>query len=227
VLASLDAGETQRADDLLATLTRHADLGRHLVEPWRVVVAGAVNAGKSSLVNALVGYQRSIVTPIPGTTRDVVTVRLAVDGWPIELADTAGLRDDADQLEQQGIQLSTTAVQQADLRLWILDATTEPLWPSTQDVLLVVNKIDQPAVWDLNRAGNAVQVSALTGAGLPELLRSISSFLVPEPPAPGAALPFTPYLSDGVTQARQHLLAGRFDEARSQLSMALHSSSGT
>src|SRR5262249_7726954 len=66
-------------------------VGRHLVEPWKVVVAGPPNVGKSSLVNALAGYQRSVVSEVAGTTRDAVSVRTAFDGWPVELIDTAGL----------------------------------------------------------------------------------------------------------------------------------------
>ena len=67
-----------------------------------MVIAGAANVGKSSLVNALAGYQRSVVAATPGTTRDVVTALIAVDGWPVELADTAGWRTDADPLERKG-----------------------------------------------------------------------------------------------------------------------------
>jgi tRNA modification GTPase len=68
------------------------DLGRHLTRPWRVVVAGAPNVGKSSLINALAGFTRTVVTAVPGTTRDVVATAAAIDGWPVELIDTAGLR---------------------------------------------------------------------------------------------------------------------------------------
>ena len=68
-------------------------VGLRLVSGWRVVLAGRPNVGKSRLLNALAGYERAIVDPTPGTTRDVVTVRTALDGWPVELADTAGLRD--------------------------------------------------------------------------------------------------------------------------------------
>ena len=104
-------------------LARYAPLGRRLTAPWRVVVAGPPNVGKSSLVNALAGYQRSIVAPTPGTTRDVVTTRLAIDGWPVELADTAGVREATDALETQGVRLAREATAAADLCLWVLDAS--------------------------------------------------------------------------------------------------------
>src|SRR5207244_11945531 len=90
--AALRRGDAMEAGRLLDELARYAGVGRHLTAPWRVAVAGAPNVGKSSLVNALAGYQRSVVAPTPGTTRDVVTALLAIDGWPVELADTAGLR---------------------------------------------------------------------------------------------------------------------------------------
>ena len=87
-----DRGETslarRRIDDLLA----RAELGRHLTRSWSVVLAGRPNVGKSSLLNALAGYDRAIVHPTPGTTRDAVTFATAIDGLPVELCDTAGLR---------------------------------------------------------------------------------------------------------------------------------------
>ncbi len=110
------------------------------------------------------------MTPTPGTTRDVVTTRLAIDGWPVELADTAGVRDATDVLETQGVRMARETTAAADLCLWVLDASAAPVWPEFQGtVQLVVNKIDRPAAWDPNEAAGAVRVSALTGAGLAEL----------------------------------------------------------
>ena len=83
-----------------------------------MVVAGAPNVGKSSLVNALAGFQRSVVSEIAGTTRDVVSVQLAFDGWPVELTDTAGLRE-AEGLEAEGVARANRALAEADLVLWV------------------------------------------------------------------------------------------------------------
>src|SRR5262249_24412086 len=190
---------------LLAELDGRAALGRHLTAPWRVIVAGAPNVGKSSLVNALAGYQRSVVAATPGTTRDVVTTPLAVDGWPVEVADTAGWREPAGALERQGIERARAAAAGADLCLWVLDASAAWVGPERDTPRCGVNKIARPAAWDLSQAASAVRVSARTGAGLPELCQALSRWLVPNPPPTGAAVPFTPSLAEGIAEAQRSL----------------------
>src|SRR5439155_6204210 len=111
----LRAGRQAEAATRVADLLRLAPVGRHLVVPWRVVVAGAPNVGKSSLVNALAGFQRCVVTPMPGTTRDAVTTLIAVDGWPVELIDTAGIRNVADDLESAGVDRARRTAADADV----------------------------------------------------------------------------------------------------------------
>ena len=204
VRAALDAGDGPRAERLLDEIRRYADLGRHLTRPWRVVVAGAPNVGKSSLVNALAGFQRSVVSETPGTTRDVVTTRLAIEGWPVELVDTAGLREGGETLEEMGIRLARAAAETADLCLWVSDASAPPTCPPpdlTVRTLFVVNKIDlaagtseEPPAASLAPRPSPlapVLVSARTGAGIAELCAALAHVLVPEVPPPGAAVPFT------------------------------------
>jgi tRNA modification GTPase len=219
IQVSLDRGEVISATARLDEMARYAALGRHLTVPWRVTVAGAPNVGKSSLVNALAGYQRSIVAATPGTTRDVVTLALAVDGWPVELSDTAGLRASGEALEEAGIHRAREAVAGADLCLWVLDASTEPVWPDASSgvVRFIVNKIDLPSAWDINRAEGAVRVSAQTGAGLAELCSALSDWLVPEVPCAGAAVPFGDPLSNGVLEARRLVAAEQTASARKLL----------
>jgi tRNA modification GTPase len=214
------------AEMMLRGVVKNVPVGRHLIEPWKVVLAGAPNVGKSSLLNALAGYQRSIVAPTPGTTRDVVTTTVALDGWPVELADTAGLRQHTGAVEEQGIERARGAAAAADLCLWVLDAGAEPAWPDVppERVLLVVNKVDLAPAWDLTRAAGAVHVSARTGAGLPELCDAVVSRLVPYAPGPGEAVPFTPELCDAVEEAYSHLIAGRIDDARRVLAGLVESS---
>jgi tRNA modification GTPase len=216
ILQALQRGEIAAAEEQLTQLARYASLGQHLTQPWRVVVAGAPNVGKSSLVNALAGYQRSIVAATPGTTRDVVTTRIALDGWLIELADTAGLRSEAEALEEQGIRRARATAADADLCLWLLDGSSSPVWPSEPlaSVQLVINKCDLPPAWDWDSATGAVCVSARTGAGLPELCAAVVARLVPDPPPSGAAVPFPPSLAAGVAEVRRRLATGDAAEAQ-------------
>jgi tRNA modification GTPase len=215
IQAALRENQLAEGEARLRDLVRYRGLGRHLTTPWRMVIAGAPNVGKSSLVNALAGYQRSVVAAIPGTTRDVVTTLIAIDGWPVELADTAGLRPGGAALEQMGIDRARAAAAEADLCLWVLDGSAAPVWPaeSSHSPQLVVNKVDLAPAWDLAQAGTAVQVSAKTGTGLEELSRRLAQRLVPDPPDPGAAVPFTATLCDQVEEAFHHNSHNRVADA--------------
>jgi tRNA modification GTPase len=189
--------------DGLHDLARFADIGRHLVEPWKVIVAGPPNVGKSSLVNALAGFQRTVVSAVAGTTRDAVSVPLTFDGWPVELTDTAGLRD-AEGLEAEGIDRAKRVLAGADLVIWLIDATS-PVFPPEGHVGLVVwNKADLAGC-------PGFAVSALTGHGVSELAAEIARRLVPDPPPHGAAVPYTPALAAAVETA---LAAGPAEATR-------------
>ena len=177
----------------------YAALGRHLVAPWKVVIAGSPNVGKSSLINALAGFRRSVVSPIPGTTRDVVRVQLAFDGCPVELSDTAGIRSGADELESAGIDRAQAAYAAADLRVLVVDLSAEHRdWPDLHPApdLIVGNKLDAACTADF---GSLIPVSATRGDGLPALIAAIVKCLVPNVPPPGAGVPFTPELCDAAT----------------------------
>jgi tRNA modification GTPase len=213
--AALDRQDLVEAGRLLDCLLRYVPVGRHLTAPWRVAILGAPNVGKSSLANRLAGYQRSVVSPVAGTTRDVVSTLLAVDGWPVELIDTAGWREGAEDLEGQGIALARQAGSEADLCLWVLDASAPPVWPNTEvpGTHFVINKTDLQAVWDLGKVPDALHVSALTAVGVAELLEALARWLVPDPPSPGAAAPFTPEQCSCVQEARRLLAGGHSEEA--------------
>jgi tRNA modification GTPase len=186
----------------LAILARYAPLAEHLITPWQVAIVGPPNAGKSSLLNALAGFPRAIVSPIPGTTRDAVTVTLAFDGWPVQLIDTAGLRETSDALEAAGIARTRSWLAQAELVLWVADAASgEGLAVDLPShALLVANKCDLLAK-DASLPPHAWRISARTGAGLDALCAAILKRLVPDPPPPGAPVPFTPALAKAVLQA--------------------------
>ena len=178
----------------LQRLLKMAEVGLHLVKPWRVVLAGLPNVGKSSLLNAVLGYRRAIVFDEPGTTRDVVRATTAVEGWPVEFLDTAGTRASADPLETAGVLLSREQLAEADLVVLLLDAS-QPETPEEMALqaeisapLLVWNKCDLPSVRPA--PASSLPLSAHTGTGLPALLNAVVQRLIPTPPLPGEAVPF-------------------------------------
>lgn len=202
-------GARRRLEEILA----QAATGLHLVQPWRVVVAGPPNAGKSTLVNAIVGYARAIVDPQAGTTRDLVTALTAVDGWPVELCDTAGLRDAAHPVEQAGVDIARRSLADADLVLLIFDlsqpwtAGEQELVSAQPEAIVVHNKADfAPCAVTARPPGH--RVSALYRDGIEDLLRAIATRLVPHPPAPGAAVPFTPEQASMLFRASHALAQG-------------------
>jgi tRNA modification GTPase len=181
----------------LNELLRWSRFGMHLTQPWEVVLTGRPNVGKSSLINALVGYARSIVYAEPGTTRDVVTAETALDGWPIQFADTAGIRDSHDEIESAGIDRARRKLQEADCRIVLLDTSRAPHdddfallrdWP---DALVVAHKSDLENVWGHQIPVGALRASSVTGEGVDALSRAIVQRLVPEVPPPGTAMPVT------------------------------------
>lgn len=152
--------------------------GRVVREGARVVLIGRPNVGKSSLFNALLAQERAIVTDIAGTTRDTIEEELDLDGIPVRLVDTAGLRDAADPVEREGVRRAETAGREADLRILVLDATRDPdageLEAATGDgTLVVANKSDLEPRGPLS----ALPVSARTGAGTLTLREKISERL--------------------------------------------------
>lgn len=191
-----DRGDTATAHARIDRLLANAAVGLRLTEPYRVVLTGRPNVGKSSLINALVGYQRAVVFDEPGTTRDVVTAGAVFDGWPVELSDTAGIRTATDELESAGIAAARRRLAEADLVVAVFDLA-EP-WSDADDSLLsehpqaiiVHNKADLPTKNDARRPAG-LHVSAVNGTGIDELIAMIVARLVPHPPAPGEAVPFT------------------------------------
>jgi tRNA modification GTPase len=194
--AARAAGDHAAARRMAERLLAAARVGLRLVQPWRVVLAGDVNAGKSSLMNAIVGHGRSIVSSVPGTTRDVVTARTVLDGWEFDLVDVAGTRADATSaVERAGIAGALAARESADLVLRVVPADALPSEGATPgpNELVVVTKAD--LVPGVSLAG-AVVTSAVTNAGLDTLVATIVDHLVPEarrdPDLLAVPVPFTP-----------------------------------
>ena len=204
-------------DGAFVALARGAEQGRLLHDGCTVVIAGRPNAGKSSLMNALAGYDAAIVAALPGTTRDLLRERIHIDGLPVTLLDTAGLRAQADAVEAEGMRRARRAIEAADRVLYLVDGTDiEALaaWPdeiaglgATVPVTLLFNKTDliatprgaaAPAATGPGSAGtfaaDALHVSALTGAGLDALRAHIR-----------AAAGYLPGDSDTFSARRRHL----------------------
>ncbi|MDH3532051.1 MAG: tRNA uridine-5-carboxymethylaminomethyl(34) synthesis GTPase MnmE [Gammaproteobacteria bacterium] len=158
-------------------LLDEARVGRVLRDGYRVVIVGKPNAGKSSLLNRLSGEDAAIVTEVAGTTRDILREQINIDGLAVELIDTAGLRDDPDRIEAEGIRRAREALKGADAVLWVQDATagTAPALeediPDAAEVIVVRNKID---LCERSAATTtAIELSAKTGAGIATLQRRL------------------------------------------------------
>ena len=170
--------------------------GRRLTSVWSVVLCGEPNVGKSSLINALSGYERAIVHPTAGTTRDLVTQKTAIDGWPVELVDSAGIRESENEIERAGVKKALERIDLADLVIQVVDATGDspPDLSISRDraSIIAYNKVDlkngfEPSPHPIP----SVCLSAKTGQGLAELERKISELLVPELPGPEQLVPVT------------------------------------
>jgi tRNA modification GTPase len=168
-------------------LRRTAGVGRVLRDGYRVVIVGKPNAGKSSLLNRLSGEEAAIVTEVAGTTRDILREQINIDGLAVELIDTAGLRDDPDRIEEEGIRRAREALKSADAVLWIQDANEtleqqiDEEIPEGAEIIIVRNKIDMTG----EQAGlvadgsGTVRLSAKTGDGinaLHECLRAAAGY---------------------------------------------------
>jgi tRNA modification GTPase len=223
-----EIGKSARAGlSRLDRLLERARVGIRLATGWRVVIRGRPNVGKSRLLNALAGYARAIVDPTPGTTRDLVTVATALDGWPVELVDTAGVRTTDDAIERSGIDRALRQTEAADLVIKVLDRS-EPLedqdWRlimSEQPALLVANKSDLLPAWDLADAvpgpRSILPVSAETGQGLDCLISAIVGSLVPIAPERESGVPFRPSQVAYLERIKGALRAGSPEQAAREL----------
>lgn len=178
-----DEGDKLRARldsvrEQIAALLATADHGRILRDGVRVVIYGATNAGKSSLLNRLLGYERVIVSDTHGTTRDTIEETVNLRGVPVRLLDTAGLRTSTSDIEREGIARTERSLQKADLRLHIVDRNAPPPGHFEQNAngneILVLNKSDlsEHPEWKNN---NGLRISCATGEGLADLENEVLS----------------------------------------------------
>ncbi|HEY3137762.1 MAG TPA: tRNA uridine-5-carboxymethylaminomethyl(34) synthesis GTPase MnmE [Blastocatellia bacterium] len=203
LLAKLD-----RLIDELEAIAASFSFGKYLKEGFDLAIVGRPNVGKSSIFNRLIGRDRAIVTELPGTTRDALYEAASINGVPVRLIDTAGIRETVDVVESIGITRSRTAIADADISLLILDASellTEDdislmKHVSRERRIIVLNKIDLPQMLSLESlsldGGDVISISALTGEGF----RSVTEMLFMRLAGDAAAE------RDGLmlTDARQH-----------------------
>ena len=235
----IDPFRTQQLQQTLAA--RQADLaallatgrrGQRLAKGISCALIGRPNAGKSSLLNALAGYDRAIVTHIPGTTRDTIEVTVELGGFPFRLVDTAGLRESDDPIEQLGAQRSRQAMDRADLLLVVWDGTQPPTQEDEAllaqaldraDTILAVNKADlpgytlpAPSLPGTPHTLTTVALSAKTGQGLDQLEEALATFAE-------AAFPLAGQAAAGqlLTNQRQTDAVGRALEAVDRAGQAL------
>lgn len=173
----------QHTEDLMAALLTDACRGQRLRDGLHVVIVGPPNAGKSSLLNALVGRERAIVTELAGTTRDLLSETLQLDGIELTLVDTAGLRESAEHIEREGIRRALAELERADMALAVLDASDPAFDEQTlrqtlrevPQVLWLHNKADlqQATLPAGDLAGSHLRISARTGLGLDALRQAL------------------------------------------------------
>jgi len=202
----------QRFSELAET----ARQGALLRDGLTLVIAGRPNAGKSSLLNRLAGYDAAIVTPVPGTTRDVLRERIEIDGLPLHVLDTAGLRESPDEAEAEGIRRARRELERADRVLFVVDAADPAAMaaieqdlaalPSSAPRTVVVNKIDRAGGAPRLEPGAAprVHLSAATGAGL-DLLRTHLKDCVGFHPAGTSVLSARARHLEALRRARAHV----------------------
>jgi tRNA modification GTPase len=174
------AVQLQQMITITQQIMHEAHQGQRIREGLTVVIAGLPNAGKSSILNMLSDSDAAIVTPLPGTTRDLLKIHIQVDGLPIQIIDTAGIRSTDDLIEREGVRRAQDQLQKADLVLWIYDPTEGTTLTFPEDLLLdcpvikIKNKIDlldlEPQLIE-SPDGVEIALSAVTGAGF-DLLRS-------------------------------------------------------
>ena len=211
----------QLLDQVLAA-ARH---GVRLTRGMTVVIAGRPNAGKSTLMNRLLGHEAAIVTPVAGTTRDLLREQFEIGGVPVELIDTAGLRDSTtDAIEAEGMRRARDALARADHILYVVDAVEDPdarsleeeraSLPAGVPVTLVMNKCDLAG-----QGGAHLRISAATGAGV-DALRAHLAAATGHTEAAGGSFSARARHVEALERAQQQLAAARAQLAKKQGELA-------
>ena len=215
-----DSGVVKR---LIEACLRWTKFGEHLTRPWSVVFCGSPNVGKSSVVNALLGFRRSIVHPVAGTTRDAIAEQTAIDGWPVQMFDTAGIRDTHDRIEQLGIETAEQSIRSANRICLVIDSSRfdrNELDKQIKDfnpALILANKSDL-ATCESPRVD--IHVSAKTGSGMNQLITKISQILVPTIPELSQVIPVVESQVERLEIIRAAVGSGNWSLAEDYLNIA-------
>jgi len=209
--------------DRVSEVKKQAQQGSIIREGMRVVIAGRPNAGKSSLLNALSGKETAIVTDIEGTTRDILSEQIHIDGMPLHIIDTAGLRESADKVEQIGIERAWQEINQADRVLLMVDASNnnvedpKTVWPEffsklpeNMGLTVIKNKADINNVvtgYSNNNGQDTITLSAKTGAGIDALKEHLKDIMGYQGSTEGGFMARRRHLT-ALENAHQHLITG-------------------
>ena len=230
VVKRIQTHQVEQAQQQLDHFLDWKSFGLKLTSVFRIVFCGRPNVGKSSLVNAILGFQRAIVHEQAGTTRDVVHASTAIDGWPIELSDTAGFRESPDPVEQQGMELALESMNAADLSILVFDLTRFATDSYDQELqneiqmfepdMVVGNKMDLTEV-RLDQV--EIHVSAATQMNLDELMRIVIGRLVPNLPEQHQAIPLSESQVELALEIKSATEVGKLQEAIQRIESVLGS----
>ena len=234
--AHIDSRQTPAAISDIQRSLSWAEFGLSLTQTRSVVFCGQPNVGKSSLVNAVAGFQRAIVNSQAGTTRDVLSQSTAIDGWPVDLKDTAGLRMSQHQVEALGIEKAKQEIEKSRIRCLVFSCedfstrqpeidqvltTNQKLLNQLDPQLVVFNKSDLVPDFKipiaLNYSGPQIVVSATDQVGIQRLVASIANLLAPELPNDNDWFPVTTWHTEQLQSILQNLSRNDFESARSLL----------
>jgi len=202
---AIEVGNIAKVTNLIDDLLTRARYGLRLLRGWQVAITGPPNAGKSSLLNHILGYSRAIVHDRPGTTRDVLVEQTHILGWPVTFVDTAGLRETDCDIEAEGVRRAMKVLDECDLILLLIEPNEGCLMLHQQiiqhyhdKIIAVVTKSDliesqfqsPPVLAILNHDNQPMSISSKTGIGIDALFHKMIECFVGSPPMPGMAVPF-------------------------------------